>query len=85
VPTAGGINPEEETFDQSRRRLRLSGRDETGENFGAELYLPSGPVKPGDHRTSDAALLGNLENRDPFEECASLAAYQRMLNRHYRQ
>jgi hypothetical protein len=41
VPTAGGINPEEEMFDAGRRRVRLRGRDqETGENYGAELWLP---------------------------------------------
>ena len=30
-------------FDAGRRRIRLRGHDEeTGENFGAELYLPEG-------------------------------------------
>jgi hypothetical protein len=81
VKVSGGA--EEMEFDQARRRIRLRGRDqETGENFGAELYLPTGG--PSDRRTGDAALR-NLVERDIHDECAGLAAWQRALNRHYGQ
>jgi len=91
APTAGGVNPqEEEMFDQRRRRIRLRGRDqESGEHFGAELYLPHGgrgygssPASPRDAAIGDAALR-NLENRDPFDECSGLRAWQRALDAHY--
>src|SRR6516165_3876901 len=44
VPEAGGINPqEEEMFDQGGRRILLRGRvEETGEPYGAEVFLPGG-------------------------------------------
>jgi hypothetical protein len=85
-PTSGGINPVAEAFDQGCRRVRLSGRDqETGEHFGAELYLPDGGTGygSGPAQTDDAALLCNLDHRDPFDDCAALGALQRALNRHY--
>jgi hypothetical protein len=90
VPTTGGINPEEESFDQGRRRVRLRGRDqETGENYGAELWLPQSQGgygaeagKPGDRKVGDQALR-NLVERDPFTECSGLRAWQRALDRHY--
>ena len=72
------------------RRVRISGRDEeSGEHFGAELYLPHGgrgygssPASPRDAAIGDAALR-NLENRDPFDECSGLRAWQRALDAHY--
>jgi len=89
VPVAGGVNPEE-VFAADRRRIRISGRDqESGEHFGAELYLPHGgrgygssPASPRDAAIGDAAL-HNLENRDPFSECSGLRAWQRALDAHY--
>jgi hypothetical protein len=84
VPTAGGA--EEQPFDQGRRRVRVSGSDENGENYGAELWLPGGHVEagaPGDRKTGDAALR-NLEERDPYTECSGLRAWQRLLDKHYR-
>jgi len=79
-PASGG--PEEQAFDQNRRRVRLSGRDqETGQNFGAEVWLPQG--YGGDRRTGDAALR-TLVDRDPYTECSGLAELQRRLNQHYR-
>ena len=69
-------------LDQNRRRVRLSGRDqETGQNFGAEVWLPQG--YGGDRRTGDAALR-TLVDRDPYTECSGLAELQRRLNQHYR-
>jgi hypothetical protein len=92
VPTAGGINPEEESFDQGRRRVRLRGRDdETGESWGAELWLPQtqggyGAGKPGDRKTGDAVLRGDLSvTRDGWEQVSALAAWQAALDRHYGQ
>jgi len=89
VPIAGGVKPEE-VFAADRRRIRISGRDqESGEHFGAELYLPHGgrgygssPASPRDAAIGDAAL-HNLENRDPFSECSGLRAWQRALDAHY--
>jgi len=88
VPTSGGA--EEQAFDRDRRRVRLSGRDqETGENYGAELWLPEGGQgygaeagKLGDRKVGDAALR-NLVERDPYTECCGLRAWQRLLDRHY--
>jgi hypothetical protein len=91
VATAGGVNPEEELeFGADRRRVGLRGRDEDGQSFGAEVYLPAGghgygaqPPRVGD-RSRDAALLSKLQDRDPADDCASLAALQRLHDRHYR-
>jgi hypothetical protein len=86
-PTSGGAA--EQAFDQGRRRVRLSGRDqETGENFGAELWLPGGGQgngvgKPGDRRTGDAAMCDLVTPKDGCAEISGLATWQRMLDRHY--
>jgi hypothetical protein len=90
VPEAGGVNPQNE-FGADRRRLRGVLRDEeAGNSFGLELYLPHGgngfgsqPPRVGD-RARDAALLSKLQDRDPFDDCASLGALQRLHDRHYR-
>jgi hypothetical protein len=83
VKVSGGAKEAEE-FDQTRRRVRLTGVDEEGQSWGAQLWLPSGGKGyGGDRRTGDAALLGNLETRDPRDDCAALGAYQRLLTRHY--
>jgi len=88
-PTSGGA--EEQAFDQGRQRVRLVGRDqESGENYGCELWLPEGgqgygsqPGKPGDRRVGDAALRDLMKSRDGCEEISGLAALQRQLDRHY--
>jgi len=89
APTAGGVNPqEEEMFDQRRRRIRLRGRDqESGEHFGAELYLPSGgkgssPASVGD-RLGDARLR-HLQDPDPFSECAAARRLNEINREYYR-
>jgi hypothetical protein len=87
VPTAGGINPEEEMFDAGRRRIRLRGRDqETGQNFGAELYLPAGSHgygKVGDAGIGAEALDHPERTRDGCAEISAIAEVQRRLNAHY--
>jgi hypothetical protein len=94
VPTAGGINPEEEAFDQGHRHIRLRGRDqETGENFGPENYLPGRSsaeaikdrARAGDARAGAAALDHPERPRDGFEEISAIAELQRRLNAHYGQ
>jgi hypothetical protein len=83
---AGGLNPEGDPFeDASRRQVQLTGRDARGDIYGARIYLPHGGTGYGSSpaRTRDAALLGNLQDRDPFEDCAGLAALQRLHDRHY--
>jgi hypothetical protein len=83
APTAGGANPEEQEFDQARRRVRLRGVDQEGQPYGAEVWLPDGGQGyGGDRKTGDNSLL-NLVDRDPFTECSGLRAYQRLLDRHY--
>jgi hypothetical protein len=96
VPTSGGVSETEfaaDAFGARRRRVRLSGRDqETGEHFGAELYLPtgghgfgSGPARVGD-AVIGADALDNLERpRDGCEEISAIAELQRRLNAHYGQ
>jgi hypothetical protein len=42
----------------------------------------SSPASPRDAAIGDAALR-NLENRDPFDECSGLRAWQRALDAHY--
>jgi hypothetical protein len=85
VPTAGGA--EEQPFDQGRRRVRVSGSDENGENYGAELWLPGGHVEagaPGDRKTGDAALRDLVTPKDGCAEISGLVEWQRRLNAHYR-
>jgi hypothetical protein len=67
APTAGGVNPEKETFDTNRRCVRLSGRDhETGENYGAELWLPEGTRAMALHpRRSPHGRRGTARPCDP--------------------
>ena len=79
-PASGGA--EEQAFDQNRRRVRLTGRDQEGSNYGAELYLPAGG--PDDRRTGDAALRDLLTPRDGRADISGLAELQRRLNQYYR-
>jgi hypothetical protein len=90
VPTSGGVNPEEEIFHQSRRRIRLRGRDETGENWGAVLSLPktgghaygSGrPARVGDVRIGAEALDRPERTRDDCQEISAIAELQRRFMR----
>ena len=84
-PTAGGVNPEEESFDQRRRRVRLTGRDEEGSNYGAELWLPEGGRGyGGDRKVGDAAIRDLVTPRDGRADISGLAELQRRLNQHYR-
>jgi hypothetical protein len=72
APTAGGINPEKETFDTNRRRIHLRGRDqETGEHFGAELYFAA--AKERAPRMLIDRLLGHQAEEGPSVEEASAA------------
>jgi hypothetical protein len=90
VPTAGGA--EEQAFDEGRRRVRLKGRDQaTGENYGAELWLPEGGEgygaeagRPGDRKVGDAAMRDLVTPKDGCAEISGLAEWQRRLNAHYR-
>jgi hypothetical protein len=87
VPVAGGVNPEEE-FGPDRRRVRLTGRDEYGNAYAAEVFLPRGGSGFGSMPSSpragdDAALLAQLCNPDPSADCSRLSAFQRLLNSHY--
>jgi hypothetical protein len=89
-PISGGA--EEQGFDAGRRRVRLRGRDqETGENYGAELWLPeggqgygAGSGAPGDRKVGDAALRDLVTPKDGCAEISGLAEWQRRLNAHYR-
>jgi hypothetical protein len=91
LPTSGGALETE--FDADGRRVRLRGRDqETSENYGAELWLPNGGQgygagagKPGDRKVGDAALRDLVTPKDGCAEISGLAAWQRALDRHYRQ
>jgi hypothetical protein len=93
VPTAGGVNPEEEAFDEGRRRIRLRGRDQkTNQLLGAEIYLPagghgygSGTAQVGDAAIGDAALRDLVTPKGGCEEISGLAAWQRVLDAHYEQ
>jgi hypothetical protein len=91
VPTASGVNPEEEAFDQGRRRIRLHGRDqETNQLLGAEIYLPSGGhgfgsglAKVGDATIGAEALDHPERTRDGCQEISAIAELQRRLNAFY--
>jgi hypothetical protein len=94
--TVGGINPEGEfeadAFSARRQRVRLRGVDQAGENWGAELWLPtrqggygSAPAKVGDAAIGAAALDHPERSRDGCEEISAIAELQRRLNAHYGQ
>jgi hypothetical protein len=76
-------------LDQSKNRIRLTNVDNGRVGFEGEVFLPpswSGSgygSMPGVPRTSDRALLGRMQDRDPYQDCTTLAAYQRVLNAHY--
>jgi hypothetical protein len=83
IPTAGGINPEEE-FAADRRRVRLRGRDQqTGESFGAELWLPAGGKGYGSQPARIGDGFAAMQDPPTNTDCTRLVNLQRALNAHY--
>jgi hypothetical protein len=78
--------PERAGFDQptyvDARSLRISGRDQTGKNWGATLWLPQ--EQPDNYlaQTGDRALT-DLVNGPGINHVGGLIAYQKFLNAHY--
>jgi hypothetical protein len=80
-PVAGGVNPEEQHFDETRA-VRVSGRDATGRMWNARIYGPY--PQPGEGTIGDAALHDLGATRGGCDDVQGLAALQRRLDAHYR-
>jgi hypothetical protein len=83
VPTGGGLNPEEQQFDQAGPGVQVTGRDQEGKMWRMQIWGP--PAQQGEGGMIGDRALRNLgQIRDGASDVQGLGALQRQLDRHYR-
>jgi hypothetical protein len=83
APTGGGLNPEEQNFDQAGPGVQVTGRDQEGKMWRMQIWGPHAQQGEGG-MIGDRALSNLGQVRDGASDVQGLGALQRQLDRHYR-